>query len=63
MSGVRKTEVYRQGRADYDAGVDIEQCPYPIGDLRRTGWCTGWLDRRTWDRVGPILEKYGMSWP
>jgi hypothetical protein len=38
-------------------------CPFGIGDSRRVGWITGWLDERSRARCGPIFDKYNVRYP
>ena len=58
----RNTKEYREGCRLYDSDSDSD-CPYGIGDNRRTGWFTGWLDRRTQRRLGEVFKNHGMSFP
>lgn len=57
----RELVSYVQGLEHY--GLGLHQCPYAIGDGRRVGWWTGYLDARTNDRLGHIFRRYQIKFP
>jgi ribosome modulation factor len=60
----RETREYQQGKeARETTTADIDDCPYSIGDDRRRGWMTGWLDANTNRRLGYVFAKHGMTHP
>ncbi len=64
VSVPRGTSEYREGVASFSPRLSENRvCPYPIGDGRRVGWMTGWLDARSNHRLGHIFEKHGMEHP
>lgn len=51
-----------EGRAAFECGKPIDNCPYPIGSKeKRINWMTGWLDARTWTERGRMFFKYGIK--
>jgi len=66
MPDPRRLSVCIDGHDAYEAGHDIDTCPYPQGppfDNRRVSWMTGWLDARTVDHLGHIFRKYDLRHP
>ena len=59
--GLRSTKEHRLGRMAYLKGEPEDACTF-LGD-GRIAWFSGYFDERTSERVGHILEKYGLSWP
>lgn len=59
----RNTPHYHRGAKAYRAQKDASTCPYPIGDKRRVGWMSGWLDARTNERLGEIFKKHQIEFP
>lgn len=59
----RDSQECRDGEQAYRDGVRVNDCPYPIGDDRRSEWMTGWYDERTFDRLGHIFKRWGLTWP
>lgn len=52
-----------EGEAGYKEGMDVDDCPYPIQDIRRTAWMTGWYDEKFRNVLGHIWAKYGLEYP
>lgn len=55
------TIAYAAGRRAFRDGVLIDENPYPDNrahQAARKSWFDGWLDKRTENNVGHILEKY-----
>lgn len=61
LINAREQVSYVQGIQHYSLGQG--QCPYAIGDGRRVGWWTGYLDARTNDKLGHIFRRYGIKFP
>ena len=59
---------YTQGKKAFLNGRGTEANPYPSGSVaakkgKREQWFDGWYDARIGQRLGHILEKYGLEWP
>lgn len=57
------TQEYAEGVNDFNNGAGEFDCPYPIGEPRRTFWYNGWYTCRTAKRMGPIFQRLGIKWP
>lgn len=59
----RDTEEYTEGFEAFNCKYLEKDCPYQIGSSKRTGWFTGYYDRKYQIQFGPILKKWNMTWP
>jgi len=59
----RGTIEYQEGCQAWYAGETDRECPYPIGNGKRIGWMTGWLDGRTSQRLCRVFQRWAVTWP
>jgi len=59
----RDTPEYKEGHEAYHNDAGEYDCPYEIGDPKRTGWYTGWFDARIQIKFKELFEKHGVTYP
>jgi len=63
----RQSHEYIKGITAFNAGFEIDDCPYPVGSLStnvqeaRIDWMVGWLTQRSRVKHRALWQKYGIA--